>query len=187
MVLHPLLVLNRQRLNIPDALRILIDAPIRAEEAHSRHALNALGDPALLVAVGLVNELLSLDVTVEVIRHEVEVAVVADGRDHAHEVVGLAEGALLDGLEHLDKVRVDRVRAVRMIVADVLDVFGEVTEEEDVLFANFAGDFDLGWVSERLNGMERGFAYVGTIASSDDETTVEDELHVTGTGGPVIG
>jgi hypothetical protein len=28
-------------------------------------------------------------------------------------------------------------------VAQVLDVFGEVTEEEDVLLADFAGDFDL--------------------------------------------
>jgi hypothetical protein len=30
-----------------------------------------------------------------------------------------------------------------MSVAKVLDVFGEIAEEEDVLLADFAGDFDL--------------------------------------------
>jgi hypothetical protein len=28
-------------------------------------------------------------------------------------------------------------------VTEILDVFGEIAEEEDVLFADFAGDFDL--------------------------------------------
>lgn len=177
----------RQRLNVPDALRILVDAAVRAEEAHSRHTLDALGDPALLVAVGLVNELLRLDIAVEIIRHEVEVAMVADGRDHAHEVVGLTEGALLDGLEHLDEVGVDGVSAVGVVVANVLDVLGKVTEQEDVLLADFAGDFDLWRVSKRSYDTDEGFAYVGTIACSDNETTVEDELHVTGTRGPIIG
>lgn len=30
-----------------------------------------------------------------------------------------------------------------MSVAKVLDVFGQVAEQEDVVFADFAGDFDL--------------------------------------------
>ena len=123
----------------------------------------------------------------EVIRHKVEVAVVADGRDHAHEVVGLAEGALLNSLEYLGKVGIDGVRAVGVVVADVLDIFGEVAEEENVLLADFASDFDLRWVSNRSQGMEESFAYVGTVACSDDEATVEDELHVAGTRGPIIG
>lgn len=45
-----------------------------------------------------------------------------------------------------------------MCVAEVFDVFGEVAEEEDVGFADFAGDFDLWYeVSRRfLEGVKGG-------------------------------
>jgi hypothetical protein len=33
--------------------------------------------------------------------------------------------------------------AVEMAVAQLLDIFGQVAEEEDVLFADLASDFDL--------------------------------------------
>lgn len=35
------------------------------------------------------------------------------------------------------------MRTVGVSVTEVLDVFGERTEEEDVLLSDFAGDFDL--------------------------------------------
>ena len=56
-----------QWLNVPDAIRILIDAPVTTEEAHPRHRGDASRDPFILVAVRLVDELLRLDVAVKVI------------------------------------------------------------------------------------------------------------------------
>lgn len=143
---HPstLLLLLRQRLDIPDLLRILIDAPITREESHSRHASDTLRNPLLLVRIRLVDELVRVDVGGEVVRHEVVVAVVADGGDHAAEALRVAELAGLDGLEDLVEGGVDGVvLPVGVRVAEVLDVFGEVAEEEDVVLADFAGDFDL--------------------------------------------
>lgn len=68
---------------------------------------------------------------------------VADGADEGGELVGVAEGVGLDGLEDFGQIRVDGVGAIVVCVAQVLDVFGQVAEEEDVVFVDFAGDFDL--------------------------------------------
>lgn len=84
-----------------------------------------------------------LDVAVEIVADQVIVAVVADGADEGGELVGVAEGVGLDGLEDFGQIRVDGVGAIVVCVAQVLDVFGQVAEEEDVVFVDFAGDFDL--------------------------------------------
>lgn len=84
-----------------------------------------------------------LDVAVEVVADEVVVAVVANGADEGGELVGVAEGVGLDGVEDFDQVRVDGMGAVVVCVAQVFDVFGQVAEEEDVVLADLAGDFDL--------------------------------------------
>jgi hypothetical protein len=49
----------------------------------------------------------------------------------------------LDGLKDGGKGWVERVCSVQMRVAEVFDVLGEVAEEEDVVFADLAGDFNL--------------------------------------------
>ena len=66
-----------------------------------------------------------------------------DGVAEGGEAVGFAKGVAFDGVEDFSEVGVDGEGAVIVGVAEVFDVFGEVAEEEDVGFANFASDFDL--------------------------------------------
>lgn len=65
-------------------------------------------------------------------------------------------------------------------MAQVLDVFAEVAEEEDVLFSDFSGDLCF---TCQLPAMRcrRHLAYldVCAVAGSDDQASVQDELHVT--------
>ena len=136
-------LLRLERLNVPDLLGVLVDAPVRAEEAHARHARDRLGDPLLLVAVRLVHERLRLNVAVEVVRHQVEITVVSNRRDHGREVLHVAKRALLNRLKHLGQIRVYTMRTVRVRVAEVLDVLGQVAKEEDVVLANLTRDFNL--------------------------------------------
>ena len=58
------------------------------------------------------------------------------------------------------------VRRVEVGVAEVLDLLGQVAEEVDVVFADLAGDFD-----------------VGAVAGADDEAAVHDEFHAGGAAG----
>jgi hypothetical protein len=141
--IHSVHPVGSVRLDIPDALRILIDTPITGEESHPRHARDRLADPLLLIPIRLVHERLRLNVRVEVIADQVKVAVVFDGADEGGEGTYVAKRALPDLVEDRLEVGVERVLAVSVVVAEVLDVLGEVTEEEDVLLADLAGDFDL--------------------------------------------
>jgi hypothetical protein len=136
-------LLHRQRLHIPNHLRILINTSITTKEPHPRHTQNRLRDPLVLVLVRLVHKRLSLDIAVEVIRDEVVVSVVFDGAGQGTERACVAEGAGLDRLEDFEEVWVEGVGAVVVGVAEVFDVFGEVPEEEDVVLSDLAGDFDL--------------------------------------------
>lgn len=139
------LLVNLERLDVPNLLCVLVDATVTAEETHAGHAGDGLGDPLLLVLVRLVDEVVRLNVAVEVVRDEVVVAVVADGRDEGLEVGRRAKGALLNRREDLGKVLVDRVGAVGVCMAEILDILGQVAKEEDVALANLAGDFNLIW------------------------------------------
>ena len=136
-------ILLVQRLYIPDTLRILIDTPIRAKEAHSRNRRNRLRSPFLRVLEALVNELLRLDVACEVVANEVVVAVLDDAVDQRGERRCVAEGAALDRVEDGGKLWVEVVVAVNVRVPEVIDVLGQVAEEEDVVLANLASDFYL--------------------------------------------
>lgn len=71
-------LLRRQRLHIPDHVRILLDAAIAAEEAHPRYTRDALANPLLLVFIRLIHQFLRLDIAVEIIADEIVVAVVGD-------------------------------------------------------------------------------------------------------------
>jgi hypothetical protein len=95
---------------------------------------------------------------VEIVRDEVIVSLFGDGVDEGVEDVWVVaavafvtgwgvEFAGEDGGEDFGEVWVDGFLgggvAVEVFVAEVFDVFGEVSEEKDVLFADFAGYFDL--------------------------------------------
>uniref|UniRef100_A0A1Y1L8Q7 Uncharacterized protein n=1 Tax=Photinus pyralis TaxID=7054 RepID=A0A1Y1L8Q7_PHOPY len=91
---------------------------------------------------------------------------VADCGDHGTEVVRGAKRALFNLVEDLVEVGIDCVGAVSMSMAEVLDVLGEVTKEEDVAFTDF---------TRNLN--------VGAVAGANDEAAVEDKLHVASSRG----
>ncbi len=87
---------------------------------------------------------MGFDVAVEIIGDEVVVALVDDGVAEGGEAAGVAKGAGFDRVKDLGEVWVEFDVAVGVGVTEVFDVLGEVAEEEDVRFADFAGDFDLG-------------------------------------------
>lgn len=132
-----------KRLNVPDTLCVFLNTPVTGEESHTGHSLNRLADPALLVLVCLVDELLGADVGVEIVRDQIIVAVGLDGTDQSGEGTDVAKGVGLDAVEDGLELWINRWSVVRMCVAQVLDVFRQVTEEEDVVLADLAGDFDL--------------------------------------------
>lgn len=163
-----------QGLRVPDLLRILIDAAITREEPHPAHAGDALLQPSILILEGLVDQPVRLDVRGKVVRDEVVIAVLGDAVAQGGEPARVAERVRLDGREHLGEFRVELEGAVVVGVPEVLDVLGQVAEEEDVGVADLAGDFDLsshamsvsggGWgvirqievsVRERLRGGEK--------------------------------
>lgn len=137
------LVLNNQRLDIPDTISVLISDAIHREESHARDRENGLGQPLILIQEGLVDHRVRGDVGVEVIRDEVVVAVLIDGANERREVRAVAEHVVSDCLEDTLQIRVQLEVAVEVAVTQILDVFGEIAEEEDVLLADFTGDFDL--------------------------------------------
>ena len=143
-------LVHSERLNVPDAIGILVDAAVRGEEAHARDAGDALGDPLLLVFVRLIHKRVSLNVAVKVVRDKVVIAMVTNSRDHARKVLGVAKGAVLNGLKHLDQVGIDAVRAIGVRMAKILDILGEVTKEEYVILTNLTRDFNLWRVSNML-------------------------------------
>ena len=53
----------------------------------------------------------------------------------------------MDLVEDLRELGLELVVVVEMSVAQLVYVFGEVAEEEDVFFTNFTSDFDLDFVS----------------------------------------
>jgi hypothetical protein len=63
--------------------------------------------------------------------------------DEGRKLFSVAERALVDVVENGGQLGIELVLRVQMCVAEVLDVLGEVAEEEDVLLADFTGDFDL--------------------------------------------
>ena len=83
----------------------------------------------------------------EIVGHEIVVAVVLDGTNKGAESIYVAESSLLDLLENLDEVRVHGVGTVVVSVAEILNILSQVAEEEDVILANLTSDFNLSLVS----------------------------------------
>lgn len=92
-------LLRHQRLHVPDLLRILDNAAITTKEAHPAHTLNTLPDPALLIFIRLIHQRLRLVIRVEVVGHEVVVAVVDDAVDQRREGARVAERVAADAVE----------------------------------------------------------------------------------------
>ena len=68
---------------------------------------------------------------------------IGDAVAQGTEAGGVAKSPGFDGGEDLREMWVEFEGAVGVGVAEVFDVFGEVAEEEDVGFADFARYFDL--------------------------------------------
>lgn len=129
------------RFHIPNRLSILLNTPITTKPTHTTNRRNRLRQPSLLIAIRLVNEPVGIEVALKIVRDEVVVAVVDDRVDEGGELGGVAEGAGADRVEDAGELGIEvEVCAVEVVVAEVVDVFGEVAEEEDVFFAYFAGD-----------------------------------------------
>lgn len=79
----------------------------------------------------------------EIIRDKVVITMVLDSSNQSSKGTGVTKGVGFDGLKDFGEVGVESVRAVGVSVTEVFDVFCEVAEEEDVVFADFAGDFNL--------------------------------------------
>jgi hypothetical protein len=152
-------------LDVPDHLGILLDTTIGSEETHAGDCENGLVQPSLLVLEGFINGIVSLDVCFKVGRSQ-PVVVVDDSVGQSRELIRMTEHTTVDGIKDLLETFVNQDTFVGMLVTDVFNIFGKVTEQEDVVFANLSGDFD-----------------VGTIAGTDDETTVKNKLHVGSTRG----
>ena len=59
----------------------------------------------------------------------------------------ITKHAVTDGIEYRGKIRIKLELRVEMGVTKILDVLCEVSEKENVLFTNLAGDLDLNTVS----------------------------------------
>ena len=113
---------------------------------------------------------------------------VPDRRDQRGKVVRLAKRLLLDGLEDLLEVGVDRMRPVRVRVPEVFNVLSEVAEKEDVVLADLPSDLNLSTgVSLVPERRQRPLlpAYISAVARPNNEAAVEDKLHVASARGPV--
>ena len=86
---------------------------------------------------------MSLNVRIEVIRDQVVVSMICDATAQCREAVGVSKHASLDRVEDLCKVWIELEIAKVMSVAEILNVFCEVTKKEDIGLANFTGDLDL--------------------------------------------
>lgn len=151
--------LNGNILGIPDLLCILFDATIRAEEAHSRHGSNGLGQPFVLVFVRLIDELLRVDVALEVVGDQVVIAMVDNAVDQSAELACIAERPVADGVKNARQLRVELEAAVEVVVTEIFDILGEITEQEDVVLADFSGDLNVRTVTAARNGA-RQFLYL---------------------------
>lgn len=84
-----------------------------------------------------------LDIAVEIVWNKVVVTLVNDAVAESGKTASIAKLATFDGIEHLGEVRVKLEFAVVVGVAQILNIFCQIAEEEDIWFTNLAGDFDL--------------------------------------------
>lgn len=120
----PSLFLHIQRLDIPNTLRILLDASITAEETHPRNAGDAFTDPAILILERLINQILRLAVRPEIVRHQIVITVLDNGVDERGERGLVTKHALVDSIEYFLQLGIELVITVVVGVAQVFNIFG---------------------------------------------------------------
>ena len=60
-------------------IRILLNTPITTKKSHPRHTRNTFLQPSRLILIRLIHQLMRLNITIEIIRHEVIIPVVGNG------------------------------------------------------------------------------------------------------------
>jgi len=118
---------------------------------------------------------------VEIVRDEVVVAVIFNCTGQGAEHSCVAESVGLDSLKDFEKIWVKTVRAVVVGMAKVFDVFGQIAEEEDVILSDLASNFNLTLSVEFMT--RKNETYVCTVASTNDQTSIQHKLHIRGTTG----
>lgn len=131
---------KRYPTNRPHLVSILNHTTIRSEETSPCRTENTLGEPIVLVLVRLVDKILGIAIALEVIRDEIEVAMVDNTVDKRRELVGISEAVALDGIKDLTEIVIELEFTVAVVMTKVFDVLRKVTEEENVLLTNFSGD-----------------------------------------------
>lgn len=137
------LVSGQHGLSVPDTLGVFVDASIAAEETHACDRSDTLRNPLILITVCFVDQLVRLNVAVEVIRNKIEIPVLSHSSNQGAKVMRASERALLNFLEYLLKVRINCMRTVGVGVSQVIDIFGQITKEEDVAVSDFPSNLNL--------------------------------------------
>jgi len=107
---------------------------------------------------------MSLEVRLEVIRDTVMVLAIGDTVQKRVEGFGVSEDSLSDSIHSLLKRLRQAEVTIVMLVSELVDGIGSVSEEEDLIVSNFFGNFD-----------------GSTVDGSEEKASVESELHVTST------
>jgi hypothetical protein len=58
-------------------------------------------------------------------------------------LASISEGTFLDSIEDLGQAFIELVCPIDVPVAEILDILGEVTKQEDVVLADLAGNLNL--------------------------------------------
>ncbi len=146
------------RFGLPDVRAVFTNCPVGGKLAHAGHIENGHASPALLAAVGFVDQLLSLEVRLEV-GEEHERVVVEERIHQGLEQVPVAVGkmARTDAFDNFLEFRVV-LKIRRRVVSGFL------------MGSHLFPDFD-----------------VGSIQGSDREGPIHGKLHVAGPGGFLAG
>lgn len=145
---NPVRLRHLQWLHVPDSIAVLIDTAIAREEAHPANASDALSDPFLLILVRLVDQILRLAVAVEVVRHQIIITMVNNAINKSRELASVTKFSRFDHLEDILQISVYfESGAIKMVVSEIIDVFRQVAEEENVVFTNLSCDFDIGTIA----------------------------------------
>ena len=86
---------------------------------------------------------MSLDIAVEIVRNKIVIAMLDDGVAESGEAAGVTEASTLDSLEHFVKIWIKLEISIGVSMAEIFDILCEVSEEEDVGFADFASYLNL--------------------------------------------
>jgi len=105
-----------------------LNTPITAEEAHPRHAGDALLQPRICIFEHFIHKRVGLDVAVEVIGYKVVVAMVNDRIAKGCEATGIPKFTAFNGVEYFRKIFINLEVAVGVGVAEVFNVLSEVAE-----------------------------------------------------------